>query len=361
LKCSEQETSAMFNFDTIETNRRRRIEQLIDLCHRRVAEYTIISREPLIFFVPIDLNLSHFVRNYKFLFDSLKDRKAFVICNTWWHFENEKNIDELNDLLNQFKLDYPNFKFVLLCNTRRQLEKFEKRELRSVFCSSNCFVDENLFFPMPEVKKEIDAVYDGRLVGWKRHYLAAELKNLGLIYYAIPWLEENAFMKKLVSDFSRAKFFNHSETGAYRKLSPPEINRALNLCRVGLSLSAEEGANYASIQYLLAGLPVVTTANTGGRDEFLDEENSITVDADPDAVKRGVEKMIKRAPAADSIRNKTLERIKTHRDRFILLVQSIYDEEGVDRDFSIEWEKLFYHRLLKNRNHLETIELLSEK
>ena len=349
----------MFDFEAIENKRRHRIKQLIDLCHRHVAEYTVISTNPLIFFVPIDLNLSHFVRNYKFLFDSLNDRKVFIVCNTWWHYEEEWNIDELSRLLNRFKTEYPKYQFIFLCNTLRQKEKFDERKFRSVFCSSNCFVDERLFFPVANVKKEVDAVYDGRLVEWKRHNLAAELESLGLIYYAIPWLEDNSYMKQLISDFHHAKFFNHTEDGEYRKLSPSQINQVLNRCRVGLCLSAEEGANYASIQYLLAGLPVVTTPNVGGRNEFLDKDNSITVEPDPESVRRGVEQMISRDPSPTAIRGKVLERMQTHRDRFISLIQNIYDEEGADRDFSIEWRSIFFNRFLKNRNHLETIQFLA--
>ena len=53
-------------------------------------------------------------------------------------------------------------------------------------------------------------------------------------------------------------------------MNDEEVNNFLNQCKVGIILSEVEGANYASIQYLLAGLPVVSTKSKGGRDVFFD-------------------------------------------------------------------------------------------
>jgi glycosyltransferase involved in cell wall biosynthesis len=349
----------MFKFDELEEKRRRRIRQFIDLCHRHVAEYSVLSTEPLIFLMPISINLSDFVRDYKLLFESLKDRKAYLICSTYWNFENPENIQHLKRLLKQFRVDYPRFTFTFLCNTIRQLELFAKSDIDSVFCSNNCFIDEKLFFPIPGTVKQFDAVYDGRLAQWKRHSLAAEIESLGLIYYALPWYEDNSYMKEIMQNFDHAHFFNHDPAGEYRKLWPGEINNALNQCRVGLCLSAEEGAMYASVQYLLAGLPIVATPSLGGRDVFFDDEIAITVEPAPEAVAKCVKEMIVRDLDPRYVREKTLTRMKVHRNYFIDLVQSIYDREGVARDFSSEWDSLFFNKLFRNMNHMETVKYLT--
>lgn len=57
---------------------------------------------------------------------------------------------------------------------------------------------------------------------------------------------------------AHAHWFNH-EGSACEWLDSEELNRCLNQCRLGLCLSAVEGPMYASIEYLLAGLPVVST------------------------------------------------------------------------------------------------------
>jgi glycosyltransferase involved in cell wall biosynthesis len=72
---------------------------------------------------------------------------------------------------------------------------------------------------------------------------------------------------------------------------------------------------FASIEYLLCGLPVVTTRNSGGRDVFFDPEYVETVDDDSEAVNRGVLNLIARAPNASLIRAKTLLKMEEHRQR----------------------------------------------
>jgi len=248
---------------------------------------------------------------------------------------------------------------IFLCNTARQLELFVDNNIESVFCSNNCFVDERLFFPIPDAEKSIDAVYDGRLADWKRHELAASIDSLGLIYYALPWHEDNSYMRGLIQRFEAARFFNHDAAGAYRRLTPGEVNAALNTCRVGLCLSAEEGAMYACVQYLLAGLPVVTTPSVGGRDIFFDDEIAITAEPTPQAIGDAVREMIGRGLEAEYIRGKTLERLKVHRGYFVDLVQAIYDKHGVSRNFGGEWPNIFHNKMLRNLNHSETARQLN--
>ena len=64
-------------------------------------------------------------------------------------------------------------------------------------------------------------------------------------------------------------YCNYSKaSGTLRDLNTEEVRRILVQSRCGLALSAQEGAMYASGEYLLAGLPVVTTRSRGGRDAF---------------------------------------------------------------------------------------------
>jgi glycosyltransferase involved in cell wall biosynthesis len=104
---------------------------------------------------------------------------------------------------------------------------------------------------------------------------------------------------------------------------------------------------YASVQYLLSGLPVVSTRSKGGRDVFFDEEYALIVDDHPDSVKEGVEEMIRRNISPDTIRSKVLAEVKDQRINLINTIQGIYDQEGVERDFSIEWNRVFFHKLFR--------------
>ncbi|MHC5832700.1 MAG: glycosyltransferase, partial [Nostoc sp.] len=91
------------------------------------------------------------------------------------------------------------------------------------------------------------------------------------------------------------------------------------------------------MQYLLSGLPIVSTKSKGGRDVFFDEEYTLIVKDDPDAVKEGVNELIRRNISADTIRYKALEKIREHRLSLTSVIQSIYEQEGIKRNFSVEW------------------------
>ena len=101
----------------------------------------------------------------------------------------------------------------------------------------------------------------------------------------------------------------------------------------------------ASMEYMLCGLPIVSTHSIGGREAFFDEEYVKIVDDTPEAVRDGVAEMINRDLPQTYVRDKTLEKIRIHRHRFMRIVQEIYDKEGVTRTFEDEWDKLFVNSL----------------
>ena len=78
------------------------------------------------------------------------------------------------------------------------------------------------------------------------------------------------------------------EGGMPIRLPLSEVNRHLNRAGVGLCLSEREGAMFASTEYLLSGLPVVSTPSTGGRHVYYDEEYCWTVPPDPRSVAEAV-------------------------------------------------------------------------
>ncbi|MEO6588141.1 MAG: glycosyltransferase [Pyrinomonadaceae bacterium] len=328
------------------------------LHQRYVAPYSIISKEPVILHLPIYVeSLESLNNSYKILFEFLKEKTVYLLCNWGSYLEREKDVERFEVWQKEFIQTYKNFKLIHLCNTEKQLEIFKKYNMDGIFCNHNCFADESIFYPRTDVEKIFDAVYDARLSIWKRHYLAAKIEKLALIYYILP-LEDSEFAAHIKEKLSGAEFFNHAKTEEYTRLTIKEVNEYLNLCRVGLCLSEEEGAMYASVQYLLCGLPVVTTPNCGGRDEFFDNEYVLTVKPDADAVEKGVKKLIERNLPPDEIRQKTLKKMYRHRERFINLIQSIYNREKCDRNFADEFGEMFFNRMLKNQNHIEAIELI---
>ncbi len=97
----------------------------------------------------------------------------------------------------------------------------------------------------------------------------------------------------------------------------------------------------ASIEYLFAGLSVVSTPSLGGRDYFFDDEYCIICEPDPRNVREAVEALIRRNVPRDYVRAKTLARVEAQRRQYIDLVQDIIDRAGEKGRFEQHfWELL---------------------
>jgi hypothetical protein len=121
------------------------------------------------------------------------------------------------------------------------------------------------------------------------------------------------------------------------RLPGSAVNRHLNRAGVGLCLSEREGPMFASVEYLLSGLPIVTTPSTGGRDVYHDEEYCWTVPLDPRSVADSVRALGARAMPRAYVRARTLERLRLDRARFLGLINAILDEDGSTRRLSGSW------------------------
>lgn len=338
------------------------LSKFIELSRRSVALYSTVSFNPPIFYAArfTHLETVDSIISLKPLFDYFKECKVYFLYAWYNYVEREETVKRIKQIEDQHSHNYPNFEFVHLCNTLSQLEIFQRFGMNAIYCNHNALVDETIYKPIPAIEKRFDAVYDARLVKFKRHFLAAKISNLALIYYNHRLADSANYIETVKKQFlPDAHYFNHQPAGKYRILDSSEINKCLNACRVGLCLSEEEGAMYASIQYLLAGLPVVTTDSRGGRDVFFEEPYVMTVAANLDAVCSGVEEMISRRLSPQFIRQRTIEKIVPHRLRFASLIQGIYAREGCERNFRDEWKNIFFDKMLKNQSHVKTFENFS--
>jgi hypothetical protein len=140
---------------------------------------------------------------------------------------------------------------------------------------------------------------------------------------------------------------NHDPaTGAYRKLAPSEMCQAINRARVGLCLSQVEGGNYAATEYMLCGLPVVSTPSQGGRDYFLDPEVSRIVPPDTVHVARAVAELKRLDLPPRLVRLRALLKIKEQRQDFIRLIEALFAREGGHEPFADRFESVFTHKMM---------------
>lgn len=334
--------------------RRGVLEGFARLHRTHFARYSIISVDPPIFHVQpsLDMLVDDLLPSYHVLFSALRGRKAYCLLRHSCALT-PAVFDWIHQLERRTRQQFPDIELIHLCNRPGQAELFHARGGRAIFCNVNCFVDESVFRPLPSVEKRFDAVYNARLDKVKRHFLAREIASLALIYN--PTDVGLEYIRETQRQFSYARFFNHSDSGEYRILRPEEINESLNACRVGLCLSEHEGPMSASVEYLLSGLPIVTTPSLGGRDVFFEESFVVTVAPEPGAIKESVRELIGRKVRPGIPREATLAKFSAHRQAFVALVQEIYDQHDIKRRFADEWPRVFFHRMLANQSHFDTI------
>jgi len=166
-----------------------------------------------------------------------------------------------------------------------------------------------------------------------------------------------ALLTRLLSE---AAFLNGPpEPGRLRWFSPEKIAGYYNRSRAGLCLSDCEGAMYVSAEYLLCGLPVVTTPNIGGRDYFLDAPYCVSAEPHPEAVAQAVKYLGEQHFDPFAIRRAVLHKMLPQRERLITLVQSILDASGGNADFRRIWPEVFINKLhILNRDAAEVAESL---
>jgi len=238
---------------------------------------------------------------------------------------------------------YPEHEVILLANTKNTERNLLAQGAQVHFCSQNGLLDERLFAPCPDVVHSFDAVLNSQMEAVKRHWLAASVKSLAVITYRLD--AEPKYYTRIRNELAHAAWLNF-ESGNYSSIAPVGMSRALSRAKVGLILSAAEGANYATVEYLLTGLPVLSTPSLGGRDVFYDERCVSVVADNPADVAKGVHELAGRNLRPEFVRSCVLPMVLEHRRRFVAIVQGICDRAGVKRDLVGRWDDWFVNKML---------------
>ena len=247
------------------------------------------------------------------LHEGLKDRALTLLYMFPW-CTSEEYIPSIVRKIKETLRRYKKHRIILLCNELFTVDLFISHGVEAIYCNQNCFVNESVFTINPSAVKIYDAVYNASMAPYKRHELAQKVESLALMTYRYGGTHTSDYEKRVRARLLHAKWIKDSYSDK-DKVPAREIVRLYQKCKVGLCLSAIEGAMFASIEYLLSGLPVVTTKSVGGRDAFFDPEYVITVADTPEAVNAGVREMCKRAPDPALIRARTLKKMELHRRR----------------------------------------------
>ncbi|MEQ8817619.1 MAG: glycosyltransferase [Thalassobaculum sp.] len=254
-----------------------------------------------------------------------------IPANSWFYFTNpmypyrrEELAQHVSFFMEATEGRFPVERLVHLANDEAQARlACDLGMTRSFCCNQNCWIDYSVFCIMGEWKqKRFDLVLNTRPErSLKRPHLAAAVDNLCVIKGALHRKEDYFELEEL-----RPRYINKEY------ISPVEVNDLLNMSRVGGIFSAAEGACYASSEYLLAGLPVVSTPCSGGREFWYSERNSIicepTVEGVLAGVKGAIECLEKGAFSPSSIRAEHVKLSNLLRVRFIESFAGILSEMG---------------------------------
>ncbi|RDC54293.1 glycosyltransferase [Pedobacter chinensis] len=236
---------------------------------------------------------------------------AFVHL-TWNH---AKIYKMLQKKLFFMKLKKLGVQSMMMCNSVSEDNYRNMFNIAGMKCPIYIYTNENDYF-VDAVEKKYDAIYAAQIIPFKRIGLAREIKSIYILTYT-----QGAGMKEndLHSAYPEMK---HAEFNKNWK-NVSEKNELFNQSKVGLCLSKEEGPMLASLEYMLSGIPVVSTKSSGGRKEYYDPDYAIIVDDNPGSIRKGVEAMIAKQVDPEYIRKKTLIKLNHDRENY---VQAILDQ-----------------------------------
>lgn len=188
--------------------------------------------------------------------------------------------------------------------------------IRGAQFSVSIYINEHLF-NVTDKPKVYDAIYTAQLMAFKRHELAQKIEKLMVISYGDDLHAYCPLLKH--ADFNRSFLSQH------------EVVEKYNQSYAGLCLSAVEGAMLAACEYLLCGIPIISTPSKGGRDEFFDQENTLIVPPEAEAVAQAAHYWKKHAPDPYAIRERTLNRINHMRQKYCTYIAALIKKGGGDK------------------------------
>lgn len=247
----------------------------------------------------------------------------------------------------RFRKAHRNTRLIMLANSRVEEEILLKFGVDTQYAPQNIFVDEAMYYPIPGRERRFDAIYNAQLAPFKRHELARLLPSCAYVTKLFTtWSSElkREQLRKFITQLPSGHLIvNDLAEDDFVQLAHSQVNEAMASAHVGLCLSSLEGAMYASIEYLLAGLPVVSTRSRGGRDVFFHPETTLIVDDNPRAVREGVAAMKARGLPPDFVRTTTLRLVTAERERFNTFIDNLRGRQ-INRS-DPRWSFQYAHKL----------------
>jgi glycosyltransferase involved in cell wall biosynthesis len=250
----------------------------------------------------------------------------------------------------RFRQAHPRARPIAMANTPAEERLLRRLGVDIHLAPQNMFVDETMYHPVPGRERTYDAIYNAQLAPVKRHELARLVPSCAYVTKMFgPWSPrlKRAQLDKFVRALPQGHaILNEITTDNILSMDHVQVNEAMASAHVGLCLSKLEGAMYVSIEYLLAGLSVVSTRSTGGRDAFFHPDTTLIVDDNPRSVQDGVAAMKARALSREFVRATTLRLMAAERERFNTFIDGLRGRKIARKDE--RWSFDYYHKLSRN-------------
>lgn len=275
--------------------------------------------------------------------------KAFYVFMSMSFYVHEM-LEFLREFSQYTRRYFPQATLIILGPTIKDVEFLQSLGFKALHVQHNAFLDERLFFPKLGVVKKYSAVYNGAAEEWKRHRLAWNVPNMAVI----TRFHDNGLnydtKVACITGYHNLAYCNFSPSSGLQYLNNAEVAEILSKSHCGLILSETEGACFASAEYLLSGLPVVSTPSQGGRDELFDPSCVWIVPPEEQAVEHAVEAATDAKLDPFEIREVTMERIRAHRRRFIRYLSDLSSRDLFKEATPDGWLPSFVHKLENFRN-----------
>jgi glycosyltransferase involved in cell wall biosynthesis len=261
---------------------------------------------------------------------TVSDNTVLFVSFSWYY---PRAIEYIDRLLNTEY--FPHENMYMLLNSPEEVDLFKVRfPGRHVALVNNAaWIDTTAFDCMESASKHkvFDAVLNAKAESFKNHHLAALVPELCCISGG-----DESSVDELYSNL-KPSYLNNSP------LLFEDIAYLINKSTVAMMLSEEEGACYASAEYLACGVPVVSTPSRGGRHMFYNDKNSIICEATPEGVAKAVAEAQTKVAAGEfsavHIREQFMMDVLSHQKTFTRVLQEVFDRFGVTDCLADEYFK----------------------
>ena len=220
-------------------------------------------------------------------------------------------------------------KTIILANTIEEKEFFEnKTDCDVLFCNNNAFLDENMFTIQKDTIKIYDIMLNNRFTYIKNATYGKLCNNVIRVGY---YSEEKYSFPKFgyYANFNNPPNDYNFNKKNYIFLNGNQINTYINQSVAGGIFTNIEGACRASSEYLLCGVPVISTASKGGRDIWYDNYNSVICEPNEKSVYDCLQVTKARTINPELIRGNHLKIADQHKTT---LVDYVIDELNLSHD-----------------------------